>query len=505
MMDREQLNGLSEQEGKSLASESLASESLATPSLSNTETLFRVIFETAQDSIFIKDRTLKYTLVNPAMEKLFELPTAQLVGKTDEDLFGEEIGAHIRQVDEQVLNGEVIEENPSKPVGGVMHTFQTVKVPMRDPSGQIIGLIGIARDTTGRTQAEKSLRESEKKYRTLIERLPVMVYHVGKGLAAPVQYISPQVEQILGFTPQEWMANPGLWEQLLHPEDRERVLAESNHSDETGEPFCAEYRIFTRDGRTIWLHDECVWVYDEQHQIEYIQGFELDITERKRAEQQLQAALAEKEVLLREIHHRVKNNLMVIASLLDLQANASQDERVRSAIQNSQGRLRAMSSIHEQLYRYDNLAQIDMGHYITGLTDGLRSAYSLSEVRMDVDVRDVKLNIDQAIPCGLILNELLTNALKYAFNNAPVQQQVITVSLVQGDEDDHGEKGKAGVYILQVSDNGAGLPDGLDVTTTRTLGLRLVNGLTDQLHGKLAMKSAPGAGCLFTITFPAQG
>jgi two-component sensor histidine kinase len=227
------------------------------------------------------------------------------------------------------------------------------------------------------------------------------------------------------------------------------------------------------------------------------QQLEQDIVKRKLAEEQIKKALAEKEVLLKEVHHRVKNNLTVISSLLELQAHASQDERIKSAFRNSQQRIQAMTAIHEQLYRSDNLAQIDMAKYIAGLAEDLRSAYALSEVAIQVDIQDIHLSIDQAIPCGLMLNELLTNALKYAFpagSDRSGQEQVITIGMREENQK----------IILQVSDNGAGIPEGFDMRSARSLGLKLVNRLTGQLQGDLDVASAAGRGTNYTITFPVQ-
>ncbi len=210
---------------------------------------------------------------------------------------------------------------------------------------------------------------------------------------------------------------------------------------------------------------------DESGQPLYWQGLMIDITAAKHSEQQIKASLAEKEVLLKEIHHRVKNNLAIVSSLLEMQARRSPDERVRNEFKVSQQRILAMAQIHEQLYRSQNLAQIDMADYVMALTKGLLSMDILSNIAMKVDIQDVKLDIDMAVPCGLIINELLTNALKYAFVTAVTpgvahsEQRKEVQVLMHPDKDG---------YVMQVGDNGVGLPEELDVKSTRTLGLRLV-------------------------------
>ncbi len=156
--------------------------------------------------------------------------------------------------------------------------------PVFGKNGDFLGRRISNCDITAQKQAEMAHEAVEKKYRSMIERSPVIFYIVEPGRESPVRYISPQIEQILGFTQEEWISEPGLWEQLLHPEDRERVLSENDRSDQTGEPFNSEYRIFAKNGDTVWLHDESVRVYDEEGELLYVQGIETDITDRKKAE-----------------------------------------------------------------------------------------------------------------------------------------------------------------------------------------------------------------------------
>ena len=218
-------------------------------------------------------------------------------------------------------------------------------------------------------------------------------------------------------------------------------------------------------------------------------------------EQQIQTALAEKEILLREVHHRVKNNLAVVSSLLYLQANASQDERVQTAFSECQRRIQTMALIHEQLYRSEDLARIDMAQFLAKLADDLSYAYSSRSAEILLEVKDVGICLDQAVPCGLIINELVTNALKFAFPDAsPGQKNIIYVSMCKQD----------GWCTLKVGDNGVGLPSGfpggwtggLDRKRPKRLGWKLVNRLAEQLGGAVEVESAAGRGTSFRISFP---
>jgi len=374
-------------------------------------------------------------------------------------------------------------------------------VLLRDPAGVPQCWQGVMVDISERKRAEEALYRAENRYRILVEQIPVVTYVAATDASGKTFFISPQIQSLIGYSSAEWLADSELWKKLLHPDDRERAIAENIRTLSSEQVFNLEYRMVARDGRVVWVHDEAKVVMDLDTPKPVWQGIIQDITEHKLAEQRLQAALSEKEVLLREIHHRVKNNLTVISSLLDLQANASQDERVRAAFKNSQGRIQTMASIHEQLYRSTNLAKIDMAKYITGLVEKLYYAYSFADIQVKFDLGEVKLSIDQAIPCGLILNELVTNAFKYAFNSDSPAPRTINISL---NENGYlpGVDAKQAIYTMKVSDNGIGLPAGMDMETSRSLGWRLVNGLIGQLHGQLAVESAPGAGVCFTLVFP---
>ena len=208
-----------------------------------------------------------------------------------------------------------------------------------------------------------------------------------------------------------------------------------------------------------------------------------EIDERKQAEEQIEASLKEKEVLLKEIHHRVKNNLQVISSMLNLQSQHITDKASLAMFQESQNRIRAMALIHEKLYTSEDLSHIDIASYIHSLTHQLITTYSTasSRVSMDIAITDIFLTITTAIPCGLIINELVSNALKHAF---PQQREgTITVSITPSNKDS---------LILTVSDTGIGFPEGIDFRNTDTLGMQLVNSLVEQLEGTITLDRSKG-------------
>lgn len=215
-----------------------------------------------------------------------------------------------------------------------------------------------------------------------------------------------------------------------------------------------------------------------------------DIAERKKMEAQLKASLNEKEVLLQEVHHRVKNNLQIISSLLNLQAVQAQDDQVVEALQEGQNRVRSMALIHETLYRSGDLSRVDFGKYVRRLAEQLYQTYRMlpDQVTMSVETDEIFLTMETAVPCGLILNELISNALKHAFVDGRLGQIAIRLQ----NTNDNG-------YHLTVNDNGIGLPTHINLHNTDTLGLQLVNTLVYQLQGSLAITNEQGTS--ISVTF----
>jgi PAS domain S-box-containing protein len=225
------------------------------------------------------------------------------------------------------------------------------------------------------------------------------------------------------------------------------------------------------------------------------EALEAEIAQRIEAEKKLSGSLAEKSVLLKEIHHRVKNNLQIITSLLNLQSRYITDEHVLNAIRESQNRVKAMALVHERLYRSENIASISIAEYVKFLTDNLIRFYNINTqaIRLTVDIRGVNVDINMAIPLGLIFNELVSNSLKHAFPENRKGEIRIT-----------GVSGPAGLAFV-IHDNGIGLPSGLDWKNTDSLGLQLVNSLVDQLDGTITLDQKDGTTFTILINKPPAG
>lgn len=220
-------------------------------------------------------------------------------------------------------------------------------------------------------------------------------------------------------------------------------------------------------------------------------GVSRDITEGKLAEKQIKEALKEKEILLKEVHHRVKNNLQVISSILNLQSSYVSDENTLNILRESQNRIKSMAFIHESLYQNKDFAQIKFSEYVVNLSNNLVHSYRLNKHLIDLklEIDEIFLNLDDSIPCGLIINELVSNALKHAFGNNEPGEIEIKV------------KNKVKTLYLSVADNGKGLPKNFNIENTQTLGLQLVSSLCEQLDAELKLNTKQGKGTCFEIEF----
>src|SRR3990172_10689727 len=331
-----------------------------------------------------------------------------------------------------------------------------------------------------RKRADEALRESERKYHALAELSPVGIFRT--DAEGDCTYINERWQKITGLTLEEVLGKG--WEQSLHPDDRNRISEEWYQAVREHRPFKSEYRFLNRDGTTTWVLGQAIIERTNSERVANYIGTITDITERKHAEEQLKESLREKEILLREIHHRVKNNMQVISSLLMLQEELSEDEKVIEMLKDSQNRIISMALIHEKLYRSENFSRIDLKEYIDDLVSGLFQSYGISEdkVALNINAENVLLGIDSAIPCGLIINQLVSNSLKHAFPE--YESGEINILIHSTDED---------MIELSIGDNGIGIPEDLDFRRTESLGLRIVNVLVEnQLHGEITLNRDRG-------------
>ena len=353
-------------------------------------------------------------------------------------------------------------------------------------------------DITERKQAQEMLREREQRLDYLLTSTPITIYTCHASGDFGTTYVSENVQLETGYRPDAFLKQPAFWVNHIHPDDRERVLA-GMAALFSHDHHIHEYRFRHQNGTYRWMYDELRLLRDAAGQPAEIIGSWIDITRRKEAETALHASLVEKTTLLQEIHHRVKNNLQIICSLLNLQAGQVKDVAMLELLSTTRNRVGAMALLHENLYQSENLARLHLPAYVERLCAQLLRAIGPGHTRVrlerQVEPKTVSLTLDQAVPCGLLLNELVTNALKYAFPGD--RSGCIRVTL---------ERATPQSARITVADDGVGLPATLDPRRTSSLGLRLVSLLTGQLHGTVNFERGPGTTVhiLFPNALPTQ-
>ena len=341
-------------------------------------------------------------------------------------------------------------------------------------------------------QASRFLFDSEEKHRRLIENIPDVVWRMDANRQA--MFLSANALNILGHPPGEiYAATQRLWFDRIHPEDAEQVHTALAALFQTGTEYDVEYRLRQPDGSWRWLRDRATTVIQKQG-IRYADGISSDITELKRTEETLHLALVEKTALVMEIHHRVKNNLAIMVSLINMQAYQIKHPEALAALADTKARLFSMSLLHEMLYSAGRMDQVEIQSYMHRLCGHISQSHGLPARGIQIQnspSAPLTVGIDQAVPCGLIVSELVSNTIKHAFPND--RQGKVTVDMVLTDPD---------IVTLRVTDDGIGLPDGVQIDQIGKLGLSLVNALTHQLRGTLVIQR--GLGTAFEIRFPLE-
>ncbi|UCE40803.1 MAG: PAS domain S-box protein [Candidatus Aminicenantes bacterium] len=344
-------------------------------------------------------------------------------------------------------------------------------------------ILGIITDITERKQAEEALRKSEEKYRHLVENTNEVLYATDEN--GIITYISPVAKTLSGYSPSEVMGKNFM--QFVFKEDME-VALKNFQKNIKGKPEPSECRIVTKSGDLKWIRSSDRPIFLNELFLG-VQGVLSDITDQKRAEEEIKASLKEKEAMMREIHHRVKNNLQIVSSLLRLQARSIKSKTLIDTFEIAQNRIKSMALIHEVLYLSENLDKINFSDYIKRITNHLFAMFSrkAKKIKLELDVGEYYLDIDKAIPCGLIINELVSNAFKHAFPDGKTGKIQVYLN------------NKLDRYTVVVKDTGVGFPDDVDMNNTETLGLQLVNDLVKQIEGAYQLQR--DGGTTFKIVF----
>jgi len=339
----------------------------------------------------------------------------------------------------------------------------------------------------------RQLFESEAKFKKVLKHSRDVIYQLNFD-TADYEYMSPYVEKMLGYKAEEILkSGKEFILNRIHPDDLERLNREVNQmeGEQLEEQFSqtTEFRIKKNDGSYVWVNNQRSLVKNEDGDPTAIVGSVRDISDRKKHEVEIQKALKEKKTLLEEIHHRVKNNLAVISSLLELQKQES-EEAVGEVLEKTQTRIQSIAKIHEKLYQTADLSNIEIDEYIEEFTTVIFNTYNIAnrEISIKTDLESFKLDILKAVPLGLIYNELLNNAFKHGF--ADKKEGEISITLTKEDN----------LATLTVANDGNTLPDDFSFDESQSLGMTLVQTLTKQLEGNISFTQ--NGDTVFKITFP---
>lgn len=373
-------------------------------------------------------------------------------------------------------------------IGSLIFTSVRLTKNWTEESLNLLKMVGeMLGNIIRRKRVEQALRVSEERYARAINAGKVGIWEL--NIKTDRVYIDSNLKAMLGYSEHEISDNFHDWLNLIHPQDIESFKLELD-SYLKGLKFKYEiqHRMRHKNGNYLWFLARGTLTKDREEQPDYIAGSNTDITTQKQIEDRLKISLKEKYVLLKELHHRVKNNLQIISSLLRLQARNIQEPKILNVFQDSQNRIRAMAIIHEKLYQSTDLAKIKIYDYIKKITSNLLDSYQVNNnIEIKLNIENFYLKIDTTIICGLIINELVSNSIEHAFTDNNQGKIKIIFSNLGNNQ-----------YLLNVSDNGVGITKDY-FNQEQSIGLQLVWNLVEQIEGSISCYTTSGAS--FNITF----
>jgi PAS domain S-box-containing protein len=462
--------------------------------------------ESSDDSIFSQSLKGIVTSWNKGAEQVYGYSAEEILGKNVSTLEPENLKGEIKKLIERVKNNEKIRyyETLRLRKDGTLINVSVTLSPVFSSSGELMAVSTIARDITERKRADEVLRKSEERFRALVTASSEVIYRMSPDWRCMNRLCGR------GFLSDTENLNPTWLQEYILPEDQPYVTAVINEAIRTKSIFELEHRVRQADGSIGWTSSRAVPLLDKNGEIIEWFGASSDITERKQAEE----ALAKMDIARqKEIHHRIKNNLQVISSLLDLTAErfnnrgCIQDSEVLKAFRESQDRVISMALIHEELYKGEGFETLNFSSYIEELAENLLQTYVVGNLDINLKMNleeNAFFDMDTAVPLGMIVNELVSNSLKHAFPDR--KEGEIRIELYKEENGECtksiNEDCKITNFVLTVSDNGVGIPEKFDMESIDTLGMQLVTSLVDQLDGELELKRDNGTefSVRFTVT-----
>ncbi len=476
--------------GRLITLRDITERKLAEQARLRSEGHFRILVENAPDAIFVQTEG-QFAYVNPG--------TCRLLGAAEpERLLGRSVADQFRSDFREIVAERIKKVNVDRermpPNEEVMLKLDGTPVEVEVAAVPLVyggrnGALVFVRDITDRKRAEEALFEQGRRFKGIYDHTDDAVFLIRVEPAGRLVYegTNPTHQIKSGLRPEDlWEKTP---EEALPPEIAAHVRARYEECLRRGEPYTYEEDLVLPIGPKTW-QTQLVPIPGPDGCVNLIAGFSRDITEQKRTEAALRASDEEKGVLLKEIHHRVKNNMQVISSMLNLQSREMRDPKVLEVFRDTQTRIRSMALVHEKLYQSKDLARVDIRSYLQTLIVHLFHAHRTDSdrVRSEMTIEQSSLDINSAIPVGLIVSELVSNALKYAFPDE--RKGHIRIGLVPAPDNK---------LVLTIADDGVGLPADLDIREAESLGLQIVNMLVEQLDGEIEVGRE--AGTEFRIAF----
>lgn len=457
------------------------------------EQRFRAIFNAEPECVKLMAENGDLLEMNVAGLKMLEASSFEEVRQLGLDSFIlPQYRASHRQLVAQAINGKANTlEFEVEGTCGTRRWLESYAIPLKNNQDGKNIVLSVTRDVTRQKQAQAALIESEMRWKFAIEGS-------GDGLwdwnvPESAVFVSERWKEMLGYQGEEMVNALAEWSKLddwskrVHPDDLAQVLADVRAClDGTTAIYKNEHRILCKDSSWKWILARGVVVSrDERGQPLRMIGTDSDITEHKQLQETLQASLKEKVILLNEVHHRVKNNLQVITSLLSLESARSDAPDIQRVLKDMQGRIRSMALLHQSLYRSGIFASADLGAYLQELASQAFKAQGNRgfAVRLKLDLERIMVSMDQAAPCGLLANELISNCFKHAFPNGQDGEICLALRALPG----------SNKVRFSVTDNGVGLPPDFSAKRESSLGLQLVTDLARQIGGNLEIVAGPAA------------
>lgn len=464
--------------------------------LQMSEAQLRSYFELPLIGIAITSRGKGWIDVNDRLCEILGYPRQELLGMTWSELtHPDDLAADVGQFNRMLAGGiesYSMEKRFVRKCGEAIWTSLTVGC-VRNPDRTVDFVLALVQDISDRKKAEEALHASEERYRLLAENSSDVIWTM--TLDGHFQYVSPSITHLAGYTPEEVLKIPlssYILPEYLPPVMEELTRELRNPPEKRIRSKTMEVKQFARDGSVIDIEINANWIFDEKGEPAGIQGSTRDIRERKRAEAELARSMEEKSVLLRELQHRVKNSMAMIVGLVELEANRDAGEDAKNALFKVRDRIMSLSSLYDLLYRSDEIKEVRLDQYLEKMCRSLIDSYSSEAARVSLrlDMDEARIQVKSAIPVGLVVNEIITNSLKYAFPD--------------------GRAGTVGVILrsapealsLMVQDDGVGLPEGFNRKESKGMGSLLIELMVRQLRGSCEIGREKGTA--YRITIPLE-